>query len=248
MPLAADIKTLISLGKGPIYKWLFRRNPEKYLRYFYSSQAANYDQFRSRLLHGRESLFQGLSLPPSGVWMDYGCGTGASLEFVGERAHGLSKILLVDCCDSLLEVAEKRSRQLGFRNVEIVRCEPNQVPNRVADTVSLSYALTMIAGWRTLIGELNLKVLKPGGTIAVVDFISASSRLSTTGVEAGSDSFLIRKFWPWWFSLDGVYLTPAHYLELRRLFNERFSHFCNGRVPYLMGMKAPYYQFVGTKD
>lgn len=57
-----------------------------------------------------------------------------------------------------------------------------------------------------------------------------------------------RWFWPWWFSWDNVFLSPdvLPYLQCRfqtmRL-EERF-----GPMPYMLGLKAPYYMFIGRKE
>ena len=40
---------------------------------FYGGQAGAYDDFRKRLLKGRESLYETLPKPENGVWVDMGC-------------------------------------------------------------------------------------------------------------------------------------------------------------------------------
>ncbi|QDU14811.1 hypothetical protein CA11_26220 [Gimesia maris] len=43
------------------------------LNSFYQGQAAGYDQFRKRLLHGRCELFESLAVPENGVWVEWHC-------------------------------------------------------------------------------------------------------------------------------------------------------------------------------
>ena len=67
---------------------------------FYSGQAKGYDDFRKRLLKGREELWAALAnpevgggVPEGGVWVDFGGGTGANLErFAEEDRKKLKKM------------------------------------------------------------------------------------------------------------------------------------------------------------
>ena len=57
------------------------------LESFYSGQAEAYDDFRRRLLQGREAMYQSIPVPEGGVWVDLGGGTGANLEPIGGELH-----------------------------------------------------------------------------------------------------------------------------------------------------------------
>ena len=80
------------------------------LNSFYEGQAAGYDQFRRRLLHGRRELFDNLDVPADGTWVDLGAGTGENAELWGGRIHQLRKGYLVDLCEPLLDVSRQRIR------------------------------------------------------------------------------------------------------------------------------------------
>ncbi|HAW32294.1 MAG TPA: SAM-dependent methyltransferase, partial [Planctomycetaceae bacterium] len=66
------------------------------LNSFYQGQAAGYDQFRKRLLHGRCELFESLAVPENGVWVDLGAGTGENAELWGQRLQQFQHAYLVD--------------------------------------------------------------------------------------------------------------------------------------------------------
>lgn len=60
------------------------------LESFYSHQASGYDDFRKKLLHGREDMLQSIfsgacQVPKDAVWIDFGGGTGTPLY--GPRMH-----------------------------------------------------------------------------------------------------------------------------------------------------------------
>src|ERR1700741_3215102 len=88
---------------------------------------------------------------------------------------------------------------------------PND-PDEPVDCVYFSYALTMIPDWRAAIANA-LSMLKPGGTLGVVDFHVSASRPQSGCVRHGA---ITRRFWPAWFRHDGVRISAAHLPELRQ--------------------------------
>jgi S-adenosylmethionine-diacylgycerolhomoserine-N-methlytransferase len=56
-----------------------------------------------------------------------------------------------------------------------------------------------------------------------------------------------RFLWPNWFGFDNVFLSPDHLPLLQSLFTTERLEERLGKVPYLLGLKAPYYIFVGRK-
>lgn len=53
-----------------------------------------------------------------------------------------------------------------------------------------------------------------------------------------------RRFWPLWLGHDGVRPDPRH---LRRLMPDHEWREGKARLPYLPGLRAPWYLFVGRK-
>jgi len=212
---------------------------------FYSGQAEAYDDFRRRLLQGREQLCQTVPTPEGGTWVDMGGGTGANLEMLGESIGKLGKVYLVDLSESLLEVARQRCEKRDWTNVETIAADATQYqpPDGPVDVVSFSYSLTMIPDWFAAI-ENALRMLRPGGRIAVVDFY-VSRKYPAEGRRRHWWS--TRHFWPVWFSSDNVFPSPDHVPYLHHHFEvEHFSeHLAN--VPYMPLTRVPYYLFVGRK-
>ena len=91
MKLFADLKILYHMVLKPVRG----KDHATRLESFYSGQANNYDDFRKRLLHGREELWQAIETPQDGTWVDLGGGTGSNLEYFGDRLETLKKIYLV---------------------------------------------------------------------------------------------------------------------------------------------------------
>lgn len=215
------------------------------LEAFYSGQREAYDAFRKRLLHGRERLMEMLPLPESGGRLvDMGGGTGSNLEALGDRIRTLENASVLDLCPSLLHVANERISQKGWTNVRAIHGDATQYqPEAPLDAITFSYSLTMIPNWFEAILHA-WDILKPGGLIGVVDFY-VPRKWPDAGRKKGSG--FTRSFWPTWFSYDNVFLSPDHLPFLSKRFVPLVVEEHRGKVPYMLGMKAPYYIFIGRK-
>jgi len=210
------------------------------LQAFYGPQAEHYDAFRERLLHGRDELMALLDPAPGMEAIELGAGTGRNLGFLGERLAGLRNIDLVDLCPALLEQARRRTR--GLPNVRVVEADAvTYRPAGQVDLVYFSYSLTMIPDWRGALRNA-LTMLRPGGRLGVVDFY-VSEPDPAPGL--ARHAALTRWFWPRWFGHDGVHPNPAHLSTLRNLFPDHELRERLAPVPYLPGVRVPYYVFVG---
>jgi S-adenosylmethionine-diacylgycerolhomoserine-N-methlytransferase len=236
--IASDARVLLHLLRGQP-----RRGPHRdRLEAFYGPQARHYDAFRERLLHGRRELIERLD-PPAGSWLvELGGGTGRNLLYFGERLAGFRRVDLVDLCPSLL--AEARRRMAGLPNVRVVeadavayRCEEQ------ADCVYFSYSLTMIPDWHSAL-QNALSLLRPGGLLGVVDFYVSEASPPPGATRHGAFD---RFFWPRWFAQDGVRLCPDHLRRMQELLPDHVIEERRAPVPYLPGLRVPYYLFVGRK-
>jgi S-adenosylmethionine-diacylgycerolhomoserine-N-methlytransferase len=210
------------------------------LQAFYGPQASHYDAFRERLLHGREELMGLLAPGPGATVVELGAGTGRNLAFLGERLATLGNVDLVDLCPALLTHARQRTR--GHDNVRVIVADAcDYRPIGQADVVYFSYALTMIPDWYRALGNA-LSMLKPGGALGAVDFY-VSEALPAAGL--ARHGALTRWFWPRWFRHDGVHLSADHLPALQRLLPSHRLRQDTAPVPYLPGLRVPYYVFVG---
>jgi len=213
------------------------------LQAFYGPQASRYDDFRRRLLHGREELIRRLPAGPGDRVVELGCGTGENLKRFGGRLAALRQLVLVDLCPALLEHARRRAATLA--NVEIAEADITRYqPPAPVDCVYLSYALTMVENWRAVIANA-VAMLRPGGTLGVVDFYVSSAR-----PPPGRSRHPAWERWLWrrWFAHDGVRLDPAHLAQLETALSPCEVFERRGSVPYLPGLTVPHYLFIGRKS
>jgi S-adenosylmethionine-diacylgycerolhomoserine-N-methlytransferase len=236
--LGADARILLALLRG-----LPRRSSHaEALAGFYGPQADRYDDFRERLLRGREELIRALPCGPGDRIVELGGGTGRNLEFFGPRLSTFAAVEVVDLCQPLLEVAARRVA--GMSNVRLVNDDAaTYQPAAPVDCVYLSYALTMMPRWQAVIDNAAA-MLRPGGTIGVVDFYVSPARPPAGRTR---HDWLTRTLWPAWFRHDGVRLCADHLTYLHQRFETRQLSECRARVPYLPLVTAPYYVFIGRK-
>ena len=219
-------------------------NHEERLERFYRGQAERYDDFRRRMLHGREELMAALAVPAGGTWYDMGAGTGSNAEFLGDRLAALKRVCLVDLCPPLQDIARRRIRERGWTNVDAVAADATQWrPDEPADAITFSYSLTMIPDWFKAI-DRAWENLKPGGLIGVVDFYISRK---WPEAEFRRHTRFQRFLWPLSYAWDDVFISKDHLPYLRCRFEQLFLAEQLGRVPYMLGLKSPYYVFIGRK-
>lgn len=220
------------------------------LESFYENQKDNYDVFRHRFLHGRWPMACAMPSPKDAVWVDIGGGTGSNLEFFGkEGIRNFKQVYILDLCEPLLEVAEKRVKANGWEDkVKCVMgdaCDQSQdgaegklpAPGTV-DVITFSYSLTMIPDWKAALDHAY-SLLKPGGIIAIGDFTVTKQH-----------SWFTRSLWPAIFSLDGIKLSTEHIPQLETMFKRLACKVRRGGFPYLNWIpfaQCPFYHFVGQK-
>ena len=236
--LRRDVAVLCQMSRGLPQNMAHAQG----LQAFYAPQAQHYDDFRDRLLPGREALIARLPLHPGARVVELGGGTGRNLDFYGERLRDLACVDVVDLCPALLERAQAR---LGHRhNVRLIEADATTYrPEFPVDVVYLSYALTMIPNWRGALMNA-MAMLKPGGTLGVVDFYIAPKQHGST---APAHSSLECAFWRRWFAHDGVRLDPEHLLTLQHQFEQHTTIESRAKVPYLPVFRVPYYIFTAIK-
>lgn len=212
---------------------------------FYGGQADAYDDFRKRLLQGREELWTTLEKPDGAVWVDMGGGTGSNIEYLAGAMDRLQKVYVVDLSDSLLKVASQRFEERGWTNASAVKADATTFcpEEGYADVVTFSYSLTMIPDWFAAI-ENAKRILKPGGQIGVVDFY-VGRKFAAKNTQ--QHRWLSRTLWQPWFATDNVFPSPDHLPFLRHHFEQSHLVEERKRMPYVPLLKTPYYQFIGNK-
>ncbi|TWT65392.1 Ubiquinone/menaquinone biosynthesis C-methyltransferase UbiE [Posidoniimonas polymericola] len=241
MTALSQLKTLYHLTLSPIRG----ETHQERLDSFYSGQAEDYDEFRKRMLHGRDELFADLPAEPGASWVDMGSGTGMNAERFGARLENFGQVTLADLSESLLKVADKRIADRGWANVRTMHADITrlEIPDESVDLVTFTYSLTMVPDWFSALQEAY-RILKPGGVIGVADFY-ISRKFPAEGLKR--HSWFTRSLWPVWFSLDNVHPSADHVPYLMSRFEKVSIHEDYGKLPWVPVIKPPHYRFVGRK-
>jgi S-adenosylmethionine-diacylgycerolhomoserine-N-methlytransferase len=236
MPAGADLPVLWRMLRGKPR----RGSAAEQLDAFYGPQAGSYDRFRETLLPGRRDFMRALPLAPGMSVLDLGAGTGGHWAHASLNPGALDALVLVDLCEPLLQVASSR-----FAGEARVRCVHADVETfeagRRFDLALFSFSLSMMANWRAAL-DTATRHLAPGGQLAIIDFYTLGA---TPPRELSPVSAMDRHFWPRWFRHDGVHLRPDVVPYLLSLGPTESLVQAKSRVPYLMGLKAPWFSWRG---
>ncbi len=134
-----------------------------------------YDLTRKFYLFGRDRLLRRLPVQPGSTVLEMGCGTGRNLVHLA-RLRPEARLFGVDVAAVMLETASQSLAKAGFKEkVYLAQAGAQGFDAQASfgvdqfDIIYFSYVLSMIPDWHPVV-ERALDQLKPGGTLAVVDF------------------------------------------------------------------------------
>lgn len=176
-----------------------------------------YDATRRYYLLGRDRMLRTLAydLPPAAgttpTVLEIGCGTARNLRRLAELAPA-ARLYGLDASEEMLDTARRSLDRSGLPNVTLGQGLAEEVapPAMLGtsgpfDAVFFSYVLSMIPTWEAAV-EAALNQVRPGGTLAVVDFW-----------DQGDLPGWFRTLLQSWLGLFGVHHRPELLAYLRTL-------------------------------
>ncbi len=141
----------------------------------YRRQRYIYDFTRKYYLLGRDGLIADLAPPPGGAVLEIGCGTGRNLIAVGKLWPGAS-LYGIDISQAMLETATANVGKAGMADrVALAQGDACRFDAQASfgrakfERVFISYALSMIPGWREALAQAA-QCVAPGGRLEIIDF------------------------------------------------------------------------------
>ncbi len=152
----------------------------------YRKRAGNYDLYARLfpLLGFRQQVYrtkavQALNLRHGDIVVDIGCGTGLNFPLLEQAIGPEGKIVGVHLTDAMLAQAQRRVKENGWSNVELVQSDAAKFrfPTGLDGIIS-TYALTLVPEFDQVIRD-GSQALKPGKRWAIADFKLSSNALSS---------------------------------------------------------------------
>lgn len=139
-----------------------QRSTEEYVKLLEGAERV------ARLQVGR--VVETLELKPGMKVADLGSGSGLFTSPIARAVAPAGVVYAVDIDPALLKIVDRRAKESGLTNVEIVQAAPEdpKLPEPV-DVVFICDTLHHISGQGSYLKTVR-KYLKPGGRVAVIDF------------------------------------------------------------------------------
>ena len=170
MSFLSDLRILYHMVAKPVRG----KDHAARLESFYSGQAAGYDDFRRRLLQGREAMYRSIPVPDGGVWVDLGGGTGANLEPIGGELHRAARSTWSISATRCWTWRGTRCAARGWTERRGRSCRRHALPPGGRLRRRGHVFLLADDDSRLVRGDRQrLAMLRPGGTIGVTDFFVA---------------------------------------------------------------------------
>lgn len=141
----------------------------------YRYQRHIYDLSRKFYLFGRDRLLDLLPVSEGSSVLEMGCGTGRNLVCLARR-RPTARLFGADVSAEMLATARASLDRAGLtRKVDLAQAAADGFDPMTAfgvaqfDVIYFSYVLSMIPDWEPAVRRA-LAMLRPGGTLAVVDF------------------------------------------------------------------------------
>jgi ArsR family transcriptional regulator len=140
---------------------------------FFDQQAESWDALRAQLLDGAAGLWALVPLlPRADKVADIGTGTGGMLPLLSEFADA---IVAVDISKEMLRHARQRAKSLGLTNVEFVKADLRDLPIEDASVDAAFSTLVLHHAPHPGVAVKEMaRILRPGGTLVVVDLCAHS--------------------------------------------------------------------------
>jgi demethylmenaquinone methyltransferase / 2-methoxy-6-polyprenyl-1,4-benzoquinol methylase len=145
--------------------------------------APRYDRFTRAFSFGLDRRWKAeltawvtATLLPEARILDLACGTG-DLAFAAARRASRGEVIGVDASSSMIAIAQERAKvEAPAGNARFVLGDISTLEHEPAsiDAVMAGYALRNVPDYERVIAEIA-RVLKPGGTLATLDFYRPES-------------------------------------------------------------------------
>lgn len=153
------------------------KGKEEYLHYIFKAIAKKYDTINTVLSFNQDKYWRKFAveqagLKQGGIALDVCCGTGMITREMAKKVGPAGKVIGLDFCDEMLEVAIRELPQPpNGNNTEYIRGNAMDLPfpDNTFDSVTIGFGLRNVDDMQKTIREM-LRVVKPGGRVVSLEF------------------------------------------------------------------------------
>jgi len=145
---------------------------------FDPSKVAILDSAERRQIQDPERLFLFLEIKEGLTAADIGCGTGYYTFPLADRVGRQGKVYAIDISGEMLDLLEKRMKERGCSNIELILSEEATIPlaDTCVDLALIATSLHEMEQKEELLREVK-RILKVGGQIINIDWEAKESPL-----------------------------------------------------------------------
>lgn len=147
----------------------------------YHRYAQFYDHTFDRVFSRRvRQTIRSLDIPPGARVLELGVGTGTSLEAYPKHAD----VVATDLSEDMLRFAVEQKEQNDWQHITLQRMNAQQIEfdDEQFDFVTAFHVVTVVGDCRAMMAEM-LRVLKPGGRLAIVNHFRSQRPLIAAFVD-----------------------------------------------------------------
>ena len=154
---------------------------KEFVRYIFNDISKTYDFLNHFLSFGidiiwRKRFIKGLNISDNDIVLDVATGTG-DIAFEIRKKYK-SKIIGLDLSVNMLEIAKQKAKNKKIEDIKFIEGDAENLPfeDNTFDKVLISYGLRNLGNTEKGIEEFY-RVLKPGGTVGVLEFFQPQSTI-----------------------------------------------------------------------
>ena len=118
-----------------------------------------------------EKVLKAFGLRPRMIALDVGTGAGFYLPYLSKMVGEEGKVYGIDISQEAVEYASRKVKELGLKNVEVLKSEENYIPisDNTVDFIYMAFVFHELENPLEFLRELK-RVSKPMGYLALIDW------------------------------------------------------------------------------
>ncbi|MHB1127619.1 MAG: demethylmenaquinone methyltransferase [Bacillota bacterium] len=157
------------------------KSKEEYVYYIFTAIARRYDLMNTVLTFNRDAYWRRVTVELSGIGpgghgLDVCCGTGKMAEELARIAGPQGRVIGLDFCEEMLEVARQRVKGTPMERIDFIHGNALDLPfpDNTFDCATIGFALRNVPDIKKTVSEM-MRVVRPGGKVVSLELAKPSA-------------------------------------------------------------------------